>query len=380
MPELTPAESRPRRLVVVTEQMTSSHGTQMLASLVIDEACSAGFEVALFAPLYDPRRSDWTGFLEERNVRVFTASFWWMTRWYLPHRVLARRLWRFVERFQPQLVWSPDNEPMTCCALECRPAGAPPLIVHDPGDAEIESGRYPKLWFSICSRVSGLSVHGRRQLGNARRHYRIESPVEIVWPSSARPEEPEHPLPRISTVRFAQFGRLDRNKSVVASILAIAALRAQGITAELHIHGDGPERSHLEALCRQHVLEDRVYFHGAYHWRDVGRLIGEVHVGLITSKHEGFGLVMLELLSRKRPVVAVDVGSAREVLEELGGGWVVPAEDLVALTERMKALCREPRLIAEAGARGAEVWHAHFTPESMFRRFTEFWRTCGVAL
>lgn len=370
----------PPRLVVVTEQMTSPHGTQMLASLVIEEARSAGFEVALFTPQYDAERSVWREFLAEREVEVFTSGFWRMTRWYLPHRILARRLWRFVEGFKPRLVWSPDNEPMTCCALECRPRDAPPMIVHDPGDVEITSGRYPKLWFSICNRVSGLSVHGTRQLENARKFYRIDAPIGVVWPSSRAPAEPEEPLPSVAAVRFGQFARLDRNKSVAASVLAIAALRTQGLAAELHIHGDGPERPHLEALCRQHGIEERVFFHGEYDWRQVGRLIGRVHVGLMTSKHEGFGLVMLECLSRKRPVITVDVGSAREVLGELGGGWVVPAQDLVALTEQMAELCRHPRLIAQAGTRGAEIWKAHFTPASMFRRQTAFWRQCGVEI
>lgn len=372
--------STPRRLIVVTEQMTSSHGTQMLASLVIDEACAAGFEVALFAPKYDPVRSAWTAFLNERNVEVFTSRFWRLTRWYLPHRILARRLWKFAKRFRPQLIWSPDNEPMTCCALECRPSDAPPLLVHDPGDGEIASGRYPKLWLSISDRVAGLSVHGERQLENARKFYSIGAPIKVVWPSSQWPEDREHPHPDLSVVRFGQFGRLDRNKSVATSILAIAALRTQGFAAELHIHGDGPERGYLELLCRQHALEDRVFFHGEYHWRDVGRRIRSVHVGLITSRHEGFGLVMLELLSRNRPVIAGDVGSAKEVLERMGGGWVVTAHDLVALTEQMKTLCLEPRLIFEAGARGAEIWSAHFTPASMFRRYTAFWRECGVAI
>ena len=51
-----PVTAKPR-LVVVTEQMNSPHGTQMLASLVIDQAVSAGFEVVLFTPKFDPERS-----------------------------------------------------------------------------------------------------------------------------------------------------------------------------------------------------------------------------------------------------------------------------------------------------------------------------------
>jgi glycosyltransferase involved in cell wall biosynthesis len=367
-----------KRLVVVTEQMISPHGTQMLASLVIDEAVATGWEVVLFTATYDPETSVWTRFLRERNVRVFSPGFWFLTRWYLPHRVLARRMWRFVRRFRPNLVWSPDNEPMTCCALECQPEDAPPLFVHDPGDGSVEDGTYPQLWFTVCKRVAGLSVHGRRQLDNAKKYYVMDRPIEVVWPGSTRPLAPDPVYPDLSTIRFGQFGRLDENKSVATSILAIAALRAQGRAVELHIHGDGPEAGALRALSRQHRLDDCVHFHGEYDWRVVGRLIESIHVGLMTSRREGFGIVILEMISRGRPVIAGDIGSSREVLGDLGGGWVVPCQDLFALTQQMHAICSDPEQIGEAGARGLEIWNRHFAPAKMFERYRAFWRECGA--
>lgn len=369
-----------QRLVVVTEEMTSPHGTQMLASLLIDQAVTAGFEVVLFTPQYDSKSSAWSEFLNERDVKVFTSGFWWLTRWYLPHRVLARRLWKFVRHFRPQLIWSPDNEPMTCCALECQPKNSPPFFVHDPSDGRVELGTYPRLWFSVCHRVTGLSVHGRRQLANAKKNYAMKSPIGVVWPSSARPLERGFSYPDFSVIKFGQFGRLDDNKSVEVSILAIAALRTQGYAVELHVNGTGPAEESLKALSKQHNLEEHVFFNGEYYWRDVGRYIDLIHIGLITSKREGFGLVILEMLSRKRPVIACDVGSSREVLGEFGGGWIVPPQDLIALTEQMKVLCNKPHLIEQMGSRAQDVWNSHFTPPSMFERYLAFWRACGASV
>ena len=287
-------------------------------------------------------------------------------------------MWRFVKTFRPQLIWSPDNEPLTCCALEACPDDAPPFFVHDPGDAQAEYGTYPRLWFSVCDRVAGLTVHGRRQLVNARRHYSVSNPMKVVWPASAAPSETIESCSTPPPVKFGQFGRLDQNKSVALSILAIASLRACGYAVELHINGGGPEETMLKALSAQYDLEDCVYFNGEYEWHTVGKLIGDVHVGLLTSKREGFGIALLELLSRGRPVIAVDVGSAREVLSELGGGWVVPTQDLIALIEQMRKLCDEPALIQQAGARGQELWKSHFTPAQMFERYLAFWKECGV--
>jgi glycosyltransferase involved in cell wall biosynthesis len=125
-------------------------------------------------------------------------------------------------------------------------------------------------------------------------------------------------------------------------------------------------------------VEENVTFHGGYDWENVGECIQAVHVGLITSLCEGFGLVILEMLSRGRPVIASDVGSCREVLEELGGGWVFPNRDLDALVGRMKVLCDAPKMIEETGKNGRRIWLENFTPEMMFERYRKFWSECGA--
>lgn len=367
-----------QRLIVVTEQMISPHGTQMLAALVIDEAIKAGFEVVLFTPQFDARRSCWAHYLEEKGVRVYSAGFWRMTRWYLPHRFLARKLWRFAKEFKPDLIWSPDNEPFTCCALEFLPKFAPPVFVHDPSEASAVFDSYPKMWFSVCNRIRGLSVHGRRQMTSAKQYYDLKKPIKVIWPASIAPAGGGFTYPDDSIIHFGQFGRLHWHKSISTSIQAVAVLREKGYSIHLHIYGSGPDAAQLEDLCARLDLDQNVSFHGEFDWQDVGEIIQTVHVGLITSLCEGFGLVILEMLSRRRSVIASDMGSSREVLEKMGGGWVFPIRDQDALVERMKAVCDDPTLIRKEGLRGQEVWRENFTPRMMFERYLAFWRECGV--
>lgn len=367
-----------RRLVVVTEEMISAHGTQMLAAMVVDEAVNAGFEVVLFTPQFDAARSCWSDFLRERGVKVHSVGFWLLTRWYLPHRYLARKLWRFVATFKPDLIWSPDNEPFTCCALKSLPKAAPPFFVHDPNEASPAFDSYPEIWFSVCNRIQGLSVHGQRQKKSAKQYYRLTKPIKVIWPASMVPTDENFTYPDDSTLHFGQFGRLHRHKSISTSIRAIAALREEGYAVHLHIYGRGPEETRLKSLCSSLELSDSVTFHGEYDWRKVGECIQTVHVGLITSLCEGFGLVILELLSRSRPVIASDMGSSRELLEQMGGGWVFPLRDRDALVERMKTLCGDPELVRQTGERGRQIWQRHFSPSMMFDRYLAFWKECGA--
>src|SRR3990172_3263912 len=164
-------------LYVVTEQMDSPHGTQMFAALIIDEVVRRGWRVKLFTAHYNPKCSAWREFLAERHVPVVRACFWFLTRYHLPHHYVSMRLWRLVRRERPNLIWSPDNEPMTCRALESMPPKSQPYFVHDPSAASEECPHYPALWFDVCGRVTGLTVHGKRQAESASRYYKLDRPI-----------------------------------------------------------------------------------------------------------------------------------------------------------------------------------------------------------
>jgi glycogen(starch) synthase len=74
-------------------------------------------------------------------------------------------------------------------------------------------------------------------------------------------------------------------------------------------------------------------------------------VAVVPSRHETFGMVALEALAAATPVVAFDIAGLREVVPE-GSGWRVPAFDVPALAERIRAACADPVLAEAAGLAG----------------------------
>jgi glycosyltransferase involved in cell wall biosynthesis len=181
-------------------------------------------------------------------------------------------------------------------------------------------------------------------------------------------------------VRFGLFGRL---VSLKGSHFAVAALRRvvqAGVTAEVHFFGTGPDQSAVVELARSLALERSIHLHGSYRPSELDRLVAPIDVGLMPSIYEGFGLVMLELMARGRPVIASDAGSAQEVLGRLGGGMVVDRADTASLGNAMLCYCRDPNLVRRDGQRARHVWEEHFTPELMIDRYLRFWRSEGVTL
>jgi glycosyltransferase involved in cell wall biosynthesis len=73
---------------------------------------------------------------------------------------------------------------------------------------------------------------------------------------------------------------------------------------------------------------------------------------LVPSTYEGFGMVLLEALSQRLPVVSTPVGAAPMLLSADAGGVLVPARAPAAMAEAVRGLLADParrRRLADAG-------------------------------
>jgi glycosyltransferase involved in cell wall biosynthesis len=72
---------------------------------------------------------------------------------------------------------------------------------------------------------------------------------------------------------------------------------------------------------------------------------------VLPSRFDSFGMVVAEALASGLPVIVSDRTGAKELVTEGSNGWVIPAEDVKALTERMFWCAQHPKELAEmAGA------------------------------
>lgn len=130
--------------------------------------------------------------------------------------------------------------------------------------------------------------------------------------------------------RILAIGGLAPVKDVPNLISAAGILKSTRSDFRIDVVGDGDDRGRCEALARSLKLGDTVSFHGYLPRADVAGLLSRCHFLALPSREETFGVVVLEALAAGRPVVATDVGIAREVLGDRSGIVVAPG-DPVAL-------------------------------------------------
>ena len=126
--------------------------------------------------------------------------------------------------------------------------------------------------------------------------------------------------------------------------------------------GEGRLSEELRAYAASLGLSEDVFFVGRC--GRVGDLLSVSDVCVLSSKAEGFSNSILEYMAASRPVVATDVGGAREAIEEGETGYVVAPGDDEALAARVVELLRDPARAWRMGERGRRVVEEKFSCEA----------------
>lgn len=178
-----------------------------------------------------------------------------------------------------------------------------------------------------------------------------------------------HGAPSAWGMRYLAAGRLAPQKNFALMLRAFAtASRAED---RLTIAGDGPERSRLQALCRQLGIADRVTFAG--HVAAVDPLLEQADALLLSSDYEGLPGVVVEALAAGLPILATDCCvSMASLVEHERTGLLVPPRDAGAFAQgivRLRDMRGDPDRARTVAAR--------YELESAAARYVELMRDVG---
>jgi glycosyltransferase involved in cell wall biosynthesis len=156
-----------------------------------------------------------------------------------------------------------------------------------------------------------------------------------------------------------------------ATFLRAAQLTQQAIPESgFVLAGEGEQVESLKRLAGALGIAGSTFFIGRC--SRVSDLLAISDVCVLSSKGvEGFSNSILEYMAAARPVVATDVGGAREAIVEGETGYVVQAEDFETMAQRIISLLREPERARAMGARGRERVQEQFSCEAQLRRVEE---------
>jgi len=158
------------------------------------------------------------------------------------------------------------------------------------------------------------------------------------------------------------FGRLSAEKGVDDLLHAMQRLPH----LRLVVAGDGPERGRLQQLSN-HLGLVNVEFAGHVRGAELDRAIaGSRFTVLPSHAYETLGKTILESYAQARAVVATNLGSRRELIQEGKTGLLYRTGDVEQLASALEFLSSQPELADSMGRAGREQVRTNYTPEAHY--------------
>lgn len=176
-------------------------------------------------------------------------------------------------------------------------------------------------------------------------------------------------------------GRFDRRKGIETLVraLALSSLRTQ---ADLKLivaggsrpgHSDGIERDRIEGIVAELELGEITIFPGRLDHADLPIYYAAADLCVVPSHYEPFGLVAIEAMASRTPVVASDVGGLQfTVLSEVTG-LLVPPKDEIAFAQAIDRILTNPTWRDQLGQTGRQRVEISFSWNSVASRLSHLY-------
>ncbi len=147
-------------------------------------------------------------------------------------------------------------------------------------------------------------------------------------------------------------GRLVKQKGQKYLIDLASKLKRKKIDFKILIAGEGRMENELKALISKNKLKK--YFEFCGFVEDMKGFMQSIDIFVLTSIWEGFGYVLVEAMACNKPVVAFEISSNPEIVEDQKTGYLVPPFDMEALTEKVIQLINDKADRIKLGNMGRE--------------------------
>lgn len=166
-----------------------------------------------------------------------------------------------------------------------------------------------------------------------------------------------------SKMSIGVVARLTQQKGLRYLLAALPLVLERVPNCHAYILGDGEEETFLHELAKQLKIQHAVSFVGFQ--QNVEAWIDAMDILVLPSLWEGFGLVLLEAMALKKPVVASRVGPIPEVVFDMETGILVPPRDPGALAKAISQLSENSATRLKMGESGFARVSNLFTIDTM---------------
>ncbi|MEM7591446.1 MAG: glycosyltransferase family 1 protein [Cyanobacteria bacterium P01_A01_bin.83] len=177
-------------------------------------------------------------------------------------------------------------------------------------------------------------------------------------------------------------GRFDERKGIETLVRAVAQDEVKRYNnLKLMIIGgstpgakDGIERNRIGDIVRELGIEDIVEFVGRIKHEDLAYYYAAADVCVVPSHYEPFGLVAIEAMASRTPVIASNVGGLKYSVKDQKTGLLVPPKDEMAFASAINSILSDDQWREELGRNARARVEAKFSWNGVARQLNRQYR------
>ncbi len=284
-----------------------------------------------------------------------------------------RKVQKVINEFKPHIIHGAVFEGVTMAAINGFYKRVPIIILEETSDPQNRRWKGNLLMKMLCltaHKVIGVSPAATNYLEN-----KINLPKDkvilinngVVIPIIESNENSKQIKLKYQILEdeivIGSVGRMnsDAHKRFSDLIQAFSIIAHKNNKVKLVLVGDGPERSNYEQLVVKLGIENRVVFAG--YQNEIGKFYSVFDIFCLVSAYEAFGLVLVEAMLHKLPIVATNVGGMSYIVDDNDTGFLVNKFDVNAICEKLHVLSDDADLRKQLGENGYAKALQNYTEE-----------------
>ncbi|MEJ1472057.1 MAG: glycosyltransferase [Candidatus Sedimenticola sp. (ex Thyasira tokunagai)] len=165
------------------------------------------------------------------------------------------------------------------------------------------------------------------------------------------------------------LGRFTSEKGFSDLLIALSLLNKENINFKAIIGGCGENKNQLKLQSDQLELDKHVTFPG---WiEDKKKFFSEIDIFCLPSRSESFGIVLLEAMKFKTPIVSTDCEGPEEILTDKTDSIITIKNNPIALAESLKYLLTSDEISEKLALNAYNKLISVYSKRAVCRRLEE---------
>ncbi|SNQ62935.1 hypothetical protein MNV_980037 [Candidatus Methanoperedens nitroreducens] len=110
-----------------------------------------------------------------------------------------------------------------------------------------------------------------------------------------------------------------------------------------YLIGDGPILESLQQQSKKAKIERNIHFMGFLPLQELIKYASTADIAIFPSRYEPFGMMILEAMALKKPIIATNVGGIKEIIQNYNNGILVNP-DSNEISEALVKLLKDEEL------------------------------------